>query len=172
MYNHLTRVVHEVNEKECQPSIKDESALISSAAQGSITKSNEVQLLDQLGNEETAEVSSDLKNSEELPGSTENEIIVTSTALHEAAMSGDAEKTLELLEQGLDPCIKDSRGRTAYMLAAEKEVRNNFRRFMALNMDKWDWQAAKVPSPLTKEMEESQVAKQVMVMVFYFLLTD
>ena len=45
--------------------------------------------------------------------------------------------------------------------AAEKEVRNTFRRFMALNPDKWDWQTAKVPSPLTKEMEESQSAKQV-----------
>ncbi|KAJ4956423.1 hypothetical protein NE237_013206 [Protea cynaroides] len=160
VYSHLTRVVHEVNEKECQPSTKDDSALILCTAQDSNPKSNDVQLLDQLGNEETAEVSSDLKNSDGLHASTENEIIITSTALHEAAMCGNAEQILELLEQGLDPCIKDSRGRTPYMLATEKEVRNTFRRFMALNMDKWDWQAAKVPSPLTKEMEESQVAKQ------------
>nr|GEY45394.1 ankyrin repeat and zinc finger domain-containing protein 1 [Tanacetum cinerariifolium] len=45
------------------------------------------------------------------------------------------------------------------------ECRKSFRttrtrRFMALNLDKWDSQAAKVPSPLTKEMEESQNAKQ------------
>ncbi|PWA99070.1 Ankyrin repeat-containing protein [Artemisia annua] len=80
--------------------------------------------------------------------------------LHEAARAGNAEKVLELLEQGFDPCIIDESGRTAYRLAAEKEVRNTFRRFMALNPDKWDWQAAKVPSPLTKEMEESQNAKQ------------
>ncbi|XP_042511981.1 ankyrin repeat and zinc finger domain-containing protein 1 [Macadamia integrifolia] len=156
VYNHLTRVVYE---KECQPSIKDDSELILSTAQASNPKSNDVQL-DQLQNEETAEVSSDLKNSDGLPASTENEIIVTSTVLHEAAMSGNAEKTLELLEQGLDPCVRDSRGRTPYMLADEKEVRNTFRRFMALNLDKWDWHAANVPSPLTKEMEESQAAKQ------------
>ena len=38
---------------------------------------------------------------------------------------------------------------------------NTFRRFMALDADKWDWKAAKVPNPLTKGMEESQQAKQV-----------
>ncbi|KAK9068270.1 hypothetical protein SSX86_012381 [Deinandra increscens subsp. villosa] len=80
--------------------------------------------------------------------------------LHAAAKAGNEEKVLELLEQGCDPCVIDERGRTAYRLAAGKEVRNAFRRFMALNLDKWDWQAAKVPSPLTKEMEESQNAKQ------------
>ncbi|KAK2631874.1 hypothetical protein EUGRSUZ_L02337 [Eucalyptus grandis] len=55
---------------------------------------------------------------------------------------------------------KDERGRTPYMLASEREVRNVYRRFMASNHDKWDWHAAKVPSALTKEMEESQAAKQ------------
>ncbi|KAI3829191.1 hypothetical protein L1987_03308 [Smallanthus sonchifolius] len=83
-----------------------------------------------------------------------------SLPLHEAAKAGNAEKILELLEQGFDPCVIDERGRTAYRLAAGKEVRNTFRRFMALNPDKWDWQAAKVPSPYTKDMEESQNAKQ------------
>jgi hypothetical protein len=87
------------------------------------------------------------------------------TPLHEAAKSGNVQRTLELLEQGLDPCIKDSRGKTPYMMASDKDVRNTFRRFMALNLDKWDWHAADVPSPLTKEMEESQAAKQVSLYV-------
>uniref|UniRef100_A0A453CL82 Uncharacterized protein n=3 Tax=Aegilops tauschii subsp. strangulata TaxID=200361 RepID=A0A453CL82_AEGTS len=82
------------------------------------------------------------------------------TPLHEAAKAGNVEQTMELLEQGLDPCIKDERGKTPYLLASDKEVRNTFRRFMALNLDKWDWHAAEVPSALTKEMEESQAAKQ------------
>ncbi|XP_076942469.1 uncharacterized protein LOC143612343 [Bidens hawaiensis] len=86
--------------------------------------------------------------------------LIVSTPLHLAAKDGNAEKVLELLEEGLDPCAVDERGKTPYMLATEKEVRNTFRRFMALNLDKWDWQAAKVPSALTKEMEESQNAKQ------------
>lgn len=86
------------------------------------------------------------------------------TPLHEAAKAGNVEQTLELLEQGLDPSIKDERGKTPYLLASDKEVRNTFRRFMALNLDKWDWHAADVPSALTKEMEESQAAKQVSFM--------
>lgn len=92
-----------------------------------------------------------------------------SSALHEASVSGNAALVLELLEQGLDPCAKDERGQTPYMLANEKEVRNTFRRFMSLNLEKWDWHAAKVPSALTKEMEESQAAKQVR---FMFLLDE
>jgi hypothetical protein len=90
----------------------------------------------------------------------EDGVTGTSTALHEAAKSGDCERVMEFLEEGMDPCAKDERGRTPYMLANEKEVRNTFRRFMALNLEKWNWHDAKVPSPLTKEMEESQAAKQ------------
>ncbi|KAL3536928.1 hypothetical protein ACH5RR_000294 [Cinchona calisaya] len=90
----------------------------------------------------------------------ESENVGASTPLHEAAKSGNPQTVLELLEQGMDPCIKDERGRTPYMLVTEKEVRNTFRRFMAINLDKWDWHAAKVPSALTKEMEESQATKQ------------
>ncbi|ESQ36824.1 hypothetical protein EUTSA_v10007219mg [Eutrema salsugineum] len=84
----------------------------------------------------------------------------SSTPLHEAAKSGDCERVLELLEEGMDPCARDERGRTPYMVANEKEARNTFRRFMASNLEKWNWHDAKVPSPLTKEMEESQAAKQ------------
>lgn len=83
-----------------------------------------------------------------------------SSPLHEAARSGNAARTLELLEQESNPCIKDDKGRTPYILAADKETRNVFRRFMAANPNKWDWHAANVPSPLTEEMEASQAAKQ------------
>jgi hypothetical protein len=97
------------------------------------------------------------------------------TSLHEATQSGDVHQVLKLLEQGLDPCIKDERGRTPYILANDKEVRNTFRRFMALNIDRWDWHAANVPSALTKEMEESQAAKQVVILFmhlcFFFVLS-
>lgn len=83
-----------------------------------------------------------------------------STPLHAAAQSGNVQWTLELLKQGCNPCLKDERGRTPYMLASEKEVRYTFRRFMAENLDRWDWHAAHVPSPLPREMEEYQAAKQ------------
>ncbi|KAL3814901.1 hypothetical protein ACJIZ3_016169 [Penstemon smallii] len=110
------------------------------------------------------EASSIVREMDDLSMSIESEkeadIVCTTTPLHEAAKSGTSQKVLELLEQGLDPCMKDERGQTPYMLASEKEVRNTFRRFMAANLEKWDWVAAKVPSALTKEMEESQAAKQ------------
>ncbi|XAR63150.1 hypothetical protein NMG60_11022988 [Bertholletia excelsa] len=115
-----------------------------------------------LDGRETTAACLDVKTTEVLSisSSSESEVVSISTPLHEAVKSGNAQNVLELLELGLDPCVKDERGRTPYMLATEKEVRNTFRRFMASNLDKWDWQAAKVPSALTKEMEESQAAKQ------------
>ena len=83
------------------------------------------------------------------------------TPLHEAAKEGEIERILKLLEEGADPCVKDKGGRTPYALAKDKESRNVFRRFMALHLDKWDWHAANVPSPLTDELEAAQQVKQV-----------
>lgn len=83
------------------------------------------------------------------------------TPLHDAAKEGDIERILKLLEEGADPCVKDKGGRTPYALAKDKESRNVFRRFMALHLDKWDWHAANVPSPLTDELEAAQQVKQV-----------
>jgi hypothetical protein len=48
-------------------------------------------------------------------------------------------------------------------LAPGKQIKKTFRRFMASNLDKWDWKAAKVFCPLTKEMEESQAAMKVIL---------
>ncbi|GJN01994.1 hypothetical protein PR202_ga19304 [Eleusine coracana subsp. coracana] len=81
------------------------------------------------------------------------------TQLYYELECSTTEETLTNVES-LDPCIRDARGKTPYLLASDKEVRNTFRRFMALNLDRWDWHAADVPSALTKEMEESQAAKQ------------
>ncbi|KAK9273458.1 hypothetical protein L1049_018268 [Liquidambar formosana] len=164
IYDQLMQVSSEVNEKECPSIIKEDKPLSASTIISDSTGSSKEDLGDNLESRETTEACLSLKQSEELSvlseSESESEIIGTSTPLHEAAKSGSAHKLLELLEQGLDPCMKDERGQTPYMLATEKEVRNTFRRFMALNLDKWDWQAAKVPSALTKEMEESQAAKQ------------
>ncbi|KAJ9556761.1 hypothetical protein OSB04_011375 [Centaurea solstitialis] len=84
------------------------------------------------------------------------EIVRMSLPLHEAAKAGMPTKFWNYWNKD---CTLVS-GRTPYRLAEGKEVRNTFRHFMALNMDKWDWGAAKVPGPLTKEMEVSQNAKQ------------
>lgn len=165
VYSHLTQVTYEGDEKEVLQSKQEDLVSVP------ISKINDSPISNQgngtmLHDKDKAEACSSKKNDElsiSSNGESENELSGKSTPLHQAAQSGDSVKVLELLEQGLDPCSKDERGRTPYMLAHDKEVRNNFRRFMASNLDKWDWHAAKVPSALTKEMEESQAAKQVIL---------
>ncbi|CAJ2671123.1 unnamed protein product [Trifolium pratense] len=162
IYSQLTLVSYEADEKEILQSNQQDVVPTRIAKRNGTPPVSKV---DMAGMDENnkAEAGSSNKNDEPLISSndgSENELPVKSTPLHQAAQSGDSEKVMELLEQGLDPCIKDERGRTPYMLAPDKEVRNTFRRFMASNLDKWDWNAAKVPSALTKELEESQAAKQ------------
>lgn len=48
--------------------------------------------------------------------------------MHEAAKAGDADKVKGLLEGGADPCQADPRGRMPYDVAADKPVRDAFRR--------------------------------------------
>ncbi|XP_002270342.1 uncharacterized protein LOC100254117 [Vitis vinifera] len=162
IYNQLTQVAYDMDETESPESIKDDSLLRLSTISINSPESSKVGTEDNLERRVATEACSSNKKSDDMPISSESEHEFTgsSTPLHEAAKSGDCHKVLELLEQGLDPCIIDERGRTPYMLTTEKEVRNTFRRFMASNLDKWDWHAARVPSALTKEMEESQAAKQ------------
>lgn len=154
VYNHLTQVSYEAEEdlgetpitvEKTNPSIEEEAFIN----------------LDSRNESEACSIK--LDDNELLCSSLsegENVEVGKSTPLHQAVQSGDSHKVLELLEQGMDPCMKDERGRTPYMLAHDKEVRNTFRRFMASNLEKWDWHEAKVPSALTQEMEESQAAKK------------
>lgn len=48
--------------------------------------------------------------------------------LHEAAKAGDADKVKSLLDDGADPCQADARGKVPYDVAADKSVRDAFRR--------------------------------------------
>lgn len=48
--------------------------------------------------------------------------------LHEAAKAGDADRVKSLLKGGADPCEGDSRGKVPYDVAADKAVRDAFRR--------------------------------------------
>lgn len=163
LYNQLTQIAHEVNENEILRSSEKDTL----CSEGNINNNGLIidkeDMADKLDCRECTEACPSATSPDEasIVEEAECEVICATTPLHEATKSGDAQKVLELLEQGLDPCIKDERGWTPYMLASDKEVRNTFRRFMASNLDRWDWHAAKVPSALTKEMEESQAAKQV-----------
>ncbi|KAL3001044.1 hypothetical protein AAZX31_09G245800 [Glycine max] len=163
VYSQLIQVTYEADEKEVLQSNQEDSVSIH-ISKINVSPTSSKGDMAELDDKDKAEAFSSKQN-DELPissnGESEDDLSCKSTPLHQAAQSDDSLKVLEFLEQGLDPCIKDERGRTPYMLAHDKEVRNTFRRFMASNLDKWDWQAAKVPSALTKEMEESQAAKQV-----------
>ncbi|KAJ0974590.1 hypothetical protein J5N97_016555 [Dioscorea zingiberensis] len=162
IYNQLTQMVYEINEETSL----EESQMDMVTDQNNILQLEKAQQDKQLKAKETSSESTSAVECSDLnlPSNANNTSFSPpeneSTPLHEAARSGNVQQILELLEQGLNPCIKDLRGRTPYMLATEKEVRNTFRRFMALNLDKWDWHAANVPSPLTKEMEDAQTTKQ------------
>lgn len=161
LYSILTQVCDEAD--DILSIMKEESKVVKSITTDShLGSRKEDSVGNDLDSQEGTKPLSAVQNMENVSRSSESEseTVRRSTPLHEAAKSNDVNKIMELLEEGLDPCIKDERGRTPYMLATEKEVRNAFRRFMASNIDKWDWNAAKVPSPLTKEIEEAQNAKQ------------
>lgn len=167
IYNMLTQVSSAIDEEISSSTTTnmEDSFLHDDLVNNCNVASSKVDTLENLETEEIIDTCRVIDKFENVHVSSntesESENISASTPLHEAAKSGNPQEVLELLERGLDPCIKDEKGRTPYMLATEKEVRNTFRRFMAMNLDKWDWQAAKVPCALTKEMEESQATKQV-----------
>lgn len=72
------------------------------------------------------------------------------TPLHVAAEGGHATLIGTLLERGASPLAKDVRGRVAYLLAPNRDTRDAFRRARAAQPERWDWDASKVPEPLTE----------------------
>ncbi|NXY00419.1 ANKZ1 protein, partial [Centropus bengalensis] len=82
------------------------------------------------------------------------------TLLHVAARAGKAEVVFLLLEEGADPALRDGQDRTPYCVSADKLTRNAFRKFMVDHPDKYDYSRAKVPGPLTQEMEAKKLEKK------------
>ncbi|NXP06356.1 ANKZ1 protein, partial [Thinocorus orbignyianus] len=82
------------------------------------------------------------------------------TLLHVAARAGKAEAVWLLLEVGADPALRDGLERTPYCVSADKLTRNTFRKFMVDHPDKYDYSRAKVPGPLTQEMEAKKLEKK------------
>ncbi|XP_074001363.1 tRNA endonuclease ANKZF1 [Numenius arquata] len=82
------------------------------------------------------------------------------TLLHVAARAGKAEAVCLLLEAGADPALRDRQERTPYCVSADKLTRNAFRKFMVDHPDKYDYSRAKVPGPLTQEMEAKKLEKK------------
>lgn len=72
--------------------------------------------------------------------------------LHVAAAGGHVAVLGLLLERGANPLAEDVRGRVPYLLASNKDTRDAFRRARAGHPERWDWDAARVPEPLTEVM--------------------
>jgi hypothetical protein len=73
------------------------------------------------------------------------------TPLHLAAAKGNALLIEYLFDSGADPMRLDVRGRTPYFLASTKVARDAFRRSRGRMEERWDWDAAKVPTGLRTE---------------------
>lgn len=72
------------------------------------------------------------------------------TPLHVTAAGGHVAVLGALLERGANPLAEDVRGRVPYLLAANKDTRDAFRRARAGQPGRWDWDVARVPEPLTE----------------------
>mmetsp|Transcript_29807 Transcript_29807/g.48122 ORF Transcript_29807/g.48122 Transcript_29807/m.48122 type:complete len:644 (+) Transcript_29807:313-2244(+) len=82
------------------------------------------------------------------------------TCLHQSAIDGQQQIVWVLLEAGACPTLVNLKGKVAYEVSKDKETRNVFRKFMGWRPDAWDWAKAKVPSPLTDEIEREQKERE------------
>lgn len=55
---------------------------------------------------------------------------------------------------------RDRQEKTPYCASADRLTRNAFRKFMVDHPDKYDYSRAKVPGPLTQEMETKKLEKK------------
>lgn len=78
--------------------------------------------------------------------------------LHLAASQNSAPLVLGLLARGgADPTIKNSDGKTPFELAGDRATRDAFRVARSeLGEGKWDWDAAKIPTAMTKAEAEKR----------------
>lgn len=84
------------------------------------------------------------------------------TLLHLAASSNSAPLVTGLLTRAkADPTVTNSEGKTAFDLAGDRATRDAFRVARhELGEEAWDWEAAKVPSPLKREDAERRTERE------------
>ncbi|KAJ3286955.1 hypothetical protein HK104_008804 [Borealophlyctis nickersoniae] len=81
--------------------------------------------------------------------------------LHIASSNNHPDIVGFLLDAGADPTLRGIRKLARpYDVASTKEVRDEFRRFVARSPDKWNYKEANIPGPLTAEMEAKQKEKE------------
>ncbi|XP_062907551.1 tRNA endonuclease ANKZF1-like isoform X2 [Mobula hypostoma] len=82
------------------------------------------------------------------------------TLLHVAAAAAEGSVLRLLLDAGCDPARRDKRGRPAYTVSADRDTRNEFRRYMANHPGRYDYVKAQISTPLTCELEAQKAAKK------------
>lgn len=65
-----------------------------------------------------------------------------------------------LCRAGADPTAKNKEGKTAFELAGDRSTRDAFRVARSDLGSKWDWDAARVPSPITREEAEQREERE------------
>ncbi|XP_041120226.1 ankyrin repeat and zinc finger domain-containing protein 1 isoform X2 [Polyodon spathula] len=80
--------------------------------------------------------------------------------LHVASVAGQRAVIRLLLDAGSDPACRDKKGQSPYSVSTDKDTRNEFRKYMADHPDKYDYNKAQVPGPLTAEIELKKAEKK------------
>lgn len=89
--------------------------------------------------------------------------------LHKTSELGHSECVWLLLVHGADPGMKDltKKSEVAYNLGANKGTKDQFRRFMNDYPERYDYEAAKVPGPLTEEQMNSKSEKEKVILEIF-----
>ncbi|XP_061697691.1 tRNA endonuclease ANKZF1 [Syngnathoides biaculeatus] len=82
------------------------------------------------------------------------------TLLHVASAAAQKAVIRLLLDAGADPACSDNKGQTPYNVSPDKDTRNVFRKYMGDNPDKYDYSKARIPGPLTAEIESMKTEKK------------
>ncbi|KAM9803142.1 tRNA endonuclease ANKZF1 [Syngnathus typhle] len=82
------------------------------------------------------------------------------TLLHVASVAAQKAAVRLLLDAGADPACSDKKGQTPYNVSPDKDTRNVFRKYMGEHPDKYDYNKARVPGPLTAEIESMKTEKK------------
>ncbi|KAM9805207.1 tRNA endonuclease ANKZF1 [Neosynchiropus ocellatus] len=82
------------------------------------------------------------------------------TLLHVASAAAQKSVVRLLLETGADPALRNNKGQTPYIVAPDKDTRNVFRKYRGENPDRYDYNKAQVPEPLTAETESKKAEKK------------
>ncbi|XP_067459514.1 tRNA endonuclease ANKZF1 [Thunnus thynnus] len=112
--------------------------------------------------EETQELSENNTSDAPSPLTLLNKPIDSSgfTLLHVASAAAQKAVIRLLLDAGADPAFRDKKGQTPYIVGPDKDTRNVFRKYMGENPDRYDYNKAQVPGPLTAEIESKKTEKK------------